>query len=623
MTTLVVLKPGAGLFHFIIAIHTEYPTMEPTGFEPSNHFLDDDLLPTWSDLSCQPDEGFSNYLQREFGNDHWVMHSPYLTNTFEEHALITTIVSSLGDSDMPLYRRDGALFDYDNKRRTGYIVQSQMGTGKTTFLQHIVERINEVEKETGKTYRVLFFTNRVSLATAQMEILKKLGVVCYKDVEGQNEIPNVMKLVVSMESVPRLQDRAHNMEMPMADLIIWDEFTTGALHATSDTIRCKEILLNYIYEVASYGRTTFVYSDAYFCPDGIDIIRNIHCLRDSETKATIERDRVFYLLNAFRPARPGLLNFHVQESNFTMAMREKIDECIGRWEDEIARSLDEQRDPIFNDQLVCCFMSKAQLKNYVNMLKTTYPSVFSDRYIVLIHSDCDASAVRTTHAATTEWPKVLAIFHTSSVLVGTNYNVRERSDVIASRKRARPVEGRDEEKAILDRIKIDVFCHGISEHPCAISLAQMMARTRYNGRNGMVHFLVPMDSKNPQAFPTDKETLMIQLDETRCYMNDQRLTGVSGSIKSTVVFNERTGERKVAMALQHNAPYTQFYIYRMLCANRSKVSFLGHLKSIMNGFSESVNARRLEDLAPVFLQRRLIRRRRHRAQQHEEQTGKL
>lgn len=575
--------------------------MEDVGFEPSNSFLDDPILPTWSDLACQPDEKFSEYLQTEFGRDHWIMHSPYLTETHEEKALIASIVQSLGVEDVALSPRDnGALFEYDNKRRTGYIVQSQMGTGKTTFLKHLIEAVIEHERQCKQEFRVLFFTNRVSLATAQMEIMEQLGVRCYKDVDGPNAVPSVMKLIISMESVPRLQDRHHNMEMPMADLIIWDEFTTGALHATSDTIKNKDILLNYIYEVASYGRTTFVYSDAYFCPDGIEIIRNIHSQRDPDTKNPIARDRIFYLMNAFRPARPGLLNFHVEESNFTMAMFAKVDECIGRWEDEIAKSRDEERDPLFNDQLICCFMSKNQLKNYVSILKTKYPSVFSEQYMILIHSDCDAAAVRTTHAATSEWPKALAVFHTSSVLVGTNNNPKERANVVNCRKRSRPVDGQDDEKAILNRIKIDVFCHGISDHPCAISLAQMMARTRYHGPRGMVHFLVPMDHREPDLFPVDKVTLLAQLDETRIYMNDPRLTAVSGAIKSTIVFNEKTGERKVAMALQHNAPYTQFYIYRMLCANRSKVSFLGHLKSILDGYSESVNARRLEDLAPVF-----------------------
>lgn len=576
--------------------------MEDVGLEPSNPFLDDPILPTWSDLNSQPDERFSEYLENEFGRDHWVMHSPYLTNTHEEKAIITSIIKSLDPTDIPLSpRENGALFEYDNKRRTGYIIQSQMGTGKTTFLKHLIEAVNVYEKESQREVRVLFFTNRVSLATAQMEIMEELGVRCYKDVDGPNAVPSVMKLIISMESVPRLQDRHHNMEMPMADLIIWDEFTTGALHATSDTIKYKDVLLNYIYEVASYGRTTFVYSDAYFCPDGIDIIRGIHTQRDPETKAPLARDRVFYLMNVYRPARAGLLNFHVEENNFTIAMFDKIDECIGRWEDEIARSRDEQRDPLFNDQLICCFMSKNQLKNYVSILKTKYPSVFSDQYMILIHSDCDASAVRSTHAATTEWCKALAIFHTSSVLVGTNNNPKERADVVKCRKRLRIADGsEDEEKAILQRIKIDVFCHGISDHPCAISLAQMMARTRYHGPRGMVHFLVPMDHREPSFFPVDKQTLLDQLDETRIYMNDPRLTSASGAIKSTIVFNEKTGERKVAMALQHNAPYTKFYIYRMLCSNRSKVSFLSHLKSILNGYSEYVNAKRVEDLAPVF-----------------------
>lgn len=565
----------------------------------SNSFLDDEADVTWTDLSVDPDPVFAEYLNDEFGTDHRLMHSPYLTDTSEERALISTILLSLGEDAPPLSRRDGALFDYDNKRKTGYIVQSQMGTGKTTFIQHMIEAIDARERATGKKYRVVFFTNRISLATAQMEILRDHGVVCYKDIERSDEIPHTMRLIISMESVHRLQDRVHNMEMPIPDLIIWDEFTTGALHMVSDTIRNKDVLLNYIYELASAGMTTFMYLDAFFCKDGIDIIRGIHSKRDPVTKKDIARDRVFYLMNAYRPARSGLIGFHVEEANFTLAMTSKIDECINRWEDEIAASVDEERDPLFNDQLVCCFMSKAQLKSYVTMLKMRYPSVFSDRYIILIHSDCDAAALRTTHAATTEWSKAVAIFHTSSVLVGTNYNVRERMDVIQSRKRTRPRAGMPDEKAILDKVRIDVFCHGISDHPCAISMAQMMARTRYNGRTGMVHFLVPLDHRQPDMFPIEMEKLKAHLDDTRCYMNDPRLTNVSGMVRSTIVFNERTGEKHIAMVLQHNEPYARFYLYKTLCANRSRVSFLSHLKSILNGFSESVNALRVEDLAPI------------------------
>lgn len=554
----------------------------------SNVFLDYRREPTWDDPDCKVEIPFSTYVEEAFPGRVWTFCSRYLSGSDEEQRLVTSLKGAL--MGVPVRESTGALFDDDNKTRGAIIVRSQMGTGKTSTLKSIMKSIDEMEKEMGRKMRIVCISSRVSFGYTLMEVLTQYGFQMYNMLVEDVRIHDVDRLIISMESMHKLQNPYHNKEMLYPDLFIWDEYTSGAIHVKSPTILEKGVLLDYVRETAKSGATQFLYMDAFYDTDGVDIIRSMH-----------PRTNIGVLWNAKRPARPGMIKFHYLEDIYDNEILQKIEACKVEWSDEIVASVQEGRDPIFDKQMVFCFMSKRSLDNKIKHLASLYPSLFLPQYICRIHSDCDADAARTTLSATTHWPRFIGIFYTSSVLVGTNFNAADRPDILRAMKAANDDDLADSvRKEMLKKVRVDIFCNGMSKHPCAISLAQMMARTRYAGDNGVVHFLIPPNNQDDERFPVDKASLIEYLDSTRCYMSDPQISRDSGCVKATTIYNPETGRRYVAHALKHNSLFVKFYVYAKLCANRSKMSFFAHLKSILDGFSETVFNSTCERLAPLI-----------------------
>lgn len=556
----------------------------------SNAFIDASPLHTWDDPDCAVDTAFEAYLESSFPGKVWTFCSRYLTGTDEEERFNNTMLNALTRKPARVDDERGSLFNDNNERRGAIIIRSQMGTGKTSLLRSLMKKVDEAEAILDRPLRIVCLSSRVSFGHTLMEVLVNNGFQMYNMLERGSVMWDEYRLIISMESVHRLQNPYKGRQIPIPDLFIWDEYTCGAIHMKSPTILEKGILIDYISELARSGKTQFLYMDAYYDSDGIDIIKDMH----PET-------RIGVLWNVKRPARRGILNFHYTLDNYDQQIIDKIERCKVRWAAEMAAADEEERDPIFNDQLVFCFMSKKQLDNKVKSLTREYPNLFAPRYVCRIHSDCDADALRTTLSATTHWPRYVAIFYTSSVLVGTNYDIEQRPDIKLAMKNASTTDDAARvRKTILEKVCVDVFCNADSQNPCAISLAQMMARTRYAGLNGKIHFFIPPCCADIERFPTSKHLLVEYLDRTRCYLTDAVISRDSGCIKATTIVDEATGDMYVSHVLQHNTLFVKFYIYSKLCANRSKISFISHLKQILDGFSETIFNSTVEDIAPLF-----------------------
>lgn len=554
----------------------------------SNMFLDHARTPTWDDPDCKTDEKFEQYIEAAFPGRVWTFCSRYLSQTDEEDRLMKTLHGAL--VRQPVREAEGALFDDDNKTRGAIIIRSQMGTGKTTTLRTLMKNVDEAEKAIGRPLRVLCLSSRVSFGHTLLEVLVDNGFVMYNMLPDGSVIWDENRLIISMESIHKLQNPYKQKRMVFPDLVIWDEFTSGAIHVKSPTILEKGVLLDFIQVTARSGQTQFLYMDAFYDEDGLDIIKFLH-----------PNTKIGFLWNVKRPARRGIINFHFAIDNYDAQIIRKIESCKDRWASEMAAAELEERDPVFDDQLVFCFMSKEKLTRKVKELEREYPYLFAPRYICRIHSDCDADASRTTLSATTHWPRFIAIFYTSSVLVGTNYDIERRADVLRAIRLATSTSDASSAKStILDKVCVDIFCNADSEHPCAISLAQMMARTRFAGVNGRIHFLLPRNHPDMERYPIDMPTLREHLDRTRCYMSEPCISRDSGCVKATTIVDDTTGEMFIAHALEHNHVFVRFYVYAKLCANRSTVSFITHLKSILDGFSETVFNSTVEQLAPLF-----------------------
>ena len=554
----------------------------------SNMFLDHARTPTWDDPDCKTDEKFEQYIEAAFPGKVWTFCSRYLSQTDEEDRLMRTMHGAL--VRQPVREAEGALFDDDNKKRGAIIIRSQMGTGKTTTLRTLMKNVDEAEKAIGRPLRVLCISSRVSFANTLLEVLSNSGFVMYNMLPDGSFICDANRLIISMESMHKLQDPYRQKRMALPDLVIWDEFTSGAIHVKSPTILEKGVFLDFIRVCASSGHTQFLYMDAFYDEDGLEIIKFLH-----------PNTKIGFLWNVKRPARRGIFNFHYSIDNYDDQITHAIETSKDEWAKEMNAAELEERDPVFNNQLVFCFMSKEKLTRKVKELEREYPFLFAPRYICRIHSDCDAEASRTTLSATTHWPRFIAIFYTSSVLVGTNYDIERRADVLrATRLATSTSDASSAKRTILDKVRVDIFCNADSEHPCAISLAQMMARTRYAGVNGRIHFLLPRNHPDIERYPIDMPTLHEHLDRTRCYMSDPCISRDSGCVNATTIVDDTTGEMFVAHSLEHNHVFVRFYVYAKLCANRSTVSFVTHLKSILDGFSESVFNSTVEQLAPFF-----------------------
>lgn len=260
----------------------------------SNAFINEGIRPTWDDDDCRADPVFESYIERSFPGRVWTFCNRYLSGTPEARRLMQTMRGGL--VRQPTSKSEGALFDDSNKTRGAVVVRSQMGTGKTTILRDLMRVVNEAEKALTRPLRVVCVSSRVSFGHTLMEVLAEYGFQMYNMMGDGCTIWDENRLIISMESMHRLQNPYQQRRMAYPDLFIWDEFTCGAIHMKSPTIQEKGVLLDYVTEIARSGHTQFLYMDAYYDSDGLDLIRDMH-----------PNTRVGFLWNVKRPAPRGVI----------------------------------------------------------------------------------------------------------------------------------------------------------------------------------------------------------------------------------------------------------------------------------------------------------------------------
>ena len=121
------------------------------------------------------------------------------------------------------------------------IIRSRYGSGKTTFLQRLLQGHPEYT-------RVLFITYRQSLARDIMRNFKQLGFKNYLDAYDDPSVWNNPRLIVQLDSLMNVMvknDRFMGEDVFDAhyDLIVLDEVESLLNHFDEETMNGKEIMI--------------------------------------------------------------------------------------------------------------------------------------------------------------------------------------------------------------------------------------------------------------------------------------------------------------------------------------------------------------------------------------------
>ena len=120
------------------------------------------------------------------------------------------------------------------------IVRSRCGSGKTTFLQRLVEARSPE--------RVLFVTYRQTLARDIMRNFGKLGFKNYLDSYDDPSVWNSPRLIVQLDSLMNIFERSDDVIRGEGfhlryDMIILDESESLLAHFDEQTMARKEIII--------------------------------------------------------------------------------------------------------------------------------------------------------------------------------------------------------------------------------------------------------------------------------------------------------------------------------------------------------------------------------------------